>query len=393
MMEPMPARPLPTTATTPVWATIDLGALVDNLAALRSRLPEGTALLAAVKANAYGHGAVGVSRHLEQTGAAELLGVATVGEGAELRRAGIELPILKLSHCLPDELDEALAARLELTVVDEASIRQLAEAVARTPRPMDAPAVPVHLKLDSGMGRIGAPLADAARLARLVLELDGLELAGVFTHLPISDVADDEGYTDAQLGRFRAAVGEVTAAVGPVRYVHAANSGAILGHGDDVVGLTLARPGIAMYGHYPDPTTPRTVPLRPVMSLATRLTFRKWVEAGTTIGYGRTWTAERDTWVGTVPLGYGDGFSRLNSNRGHLLVGGRRVPVVGRVCMDQTMVDLGPDSTDEVGAEVVAIGRQGDAEITVDELAELMGTITYEVTCLVAERVQRVHVR
>ena len=365
-----------------VTATVDLGAISANLDAMRARLPEGTGMLAAVKANAYGHGAVEVSRHLERTGAVTGLAVATVGEGVELREAGIRLPILKLSHCLDDELPAAVEAGLSLTVVDEATIRAAAEAVDET-------TVGVHLKLDTGMGRIGAPVEDAVALARLVRELPGISLDGVFTHLPVSDVADDGGFTVDQLGRFRAAVDAIAADSGPVRWVHAANSGAILGH--DLEAFTLARPGIAMYGHYPDATTPRSVELRPAMRVATRLFFRKQVAAGTSVGYGRTWVAERDTWVGTVPIGYGDGFSRLNSNRGHLLVNGRRVPIVGRVCMDQCMVDLGPDSTDAVGDEVVVIGRQGDAEITADEMAEVMGTINYEVTCLLTPRVQRMY--
>lgn len=370
-------------AHAPVSATIDLSAIADNLHALRSRVDPGTALLAAVKANAYGHGAVEVSRHLERAGLAEMLGVATVPEALELREAGIGLPILKLSHCLPDELPAAMQARIALTVVDEDTIRA---ASATAPR---GASVPVHLKLDSGMGRIGAPLDRAEALARLVRELPGLHLDGVFTHLPTSDMDDDGGFTEHQLHDFRAVVARVQAE-GPVRWVHAANSGALLGH--DLTGFTLARPGIAMYGYYPDATTPRSVPLRQALRWQSRLFFRKQVTAGTSIGYGRTWTAPRDTWVGTVPVGYADGFSRLNSNRGSMIINGRRVPVVGRVCMDQTMIDLGPDSTDRVGDEVVLLGGQGREFISTDEMAALMGTITYEVTSLLAARVERHHV-
>lgn len=377
MMEVMSGIPAP------VSATIDLRALGANLDALRSRLVPGTAMLAAVKANAYGHGLAEVGRYLERSGKADMLGVATVGEGVQLREAGVRLPILKLSHCLPDELDAAIAAGLDLTVVDEDSIRAAAAAVDETQ-------VGVHLKLDSGMGRIGAPLDDALRLARLVADLPGISLDGVFTHLPISDVGDDGGYTEDELDRFRAAVARVEQACGPVRWVHAANSGAVLAHSS--TGFTLARPGIAMYGYYPDLTTPRSVELQQVIRAQTRLFFRKWVEAGTSIGYGRTWTAPRGTWIGTVPVGYGDGFSRLNSNRGSMLVNGRRVPVVGRVCMDQTMLDLGPDSSDAVGDEVVWLGGQGEEFISTEEVAALMGTITYEVTSLISDRVQRRYV-
>lgn len=373
------------TASAPVSATIDLRAIGDNLAALRTRVDEGTALLAAVKGNAYGHGAVEVSRYLERGHHAQMLGVATVGEALELRRAGISLPILKLSHCLPDELPAAIEADIAITVVDEDTIR--AASAAASADDQSSPRLSIHLKLDSGMGRIGAPIEEGVRLARLVRDLPGLDLDGIFTHLATSDLADDHGFTAHQLDDFRAVVAAVTADSGPVRWVHAANSGALLGH--DLSGFTLARPGIAMYGYYPDATTPHTVALRQAFALESRLFFRKWVSAGTSIGYGRTWTAPADTWVGTVPIGYADGFSRLNSNRGSMIINGRRVPIVGRVCMDQTMIDLGPDSTDLVGDAIVCLGGQGDEFISTDEMAELMGTITYEVTCLVAGRVAR----
>ncbi|MGA4670513.1 alanine racemase [Propionibacteriaceae bacterium Y1923] len=369
----------------PVTATIDLSAISENLTALRTRVDAGTALLAPVKANAYGHGAVEVSRYLERTGHAQLLGVATVPEAQELRDAGISLPILKLSHCLPDELAAALAAGIALTVVDEDTVRAASAAVVAA----GADPVAVHLKLDSGMGRIGAPLEEAEALAGLVAELPGLRLEGLFTHLPVSDLADDEGFTRQQLDAFAAVARRVRDRF-DVAWVHAANSGGMLGH--DLTGFTLARPGIAMYGYYPDATTPRSVSLRQALRWTSRLFFRKRVSAGTSIGYGRTWVAPVDTWVGTVPVGYADGFSRLNSNRGSMIINGRRVPVVGRVCMDQTMIDLGPDSVDRVGDEVVLLGGQVDQFIGTDELAELMGTITYEVTSLLAARVSRRYV-
>ena len=371
--------------TPPVRATIDLRAISDNLAAMRAHLG-GLPLLAAVKANAYGHGAVEVSRHLQESGAAEQLGVATVAEGIQLRQAGITLPILKLSHCLTDELDQAIGAGLALTAVDESTLRACSRAATALGRE-----VAVHLKLDSGMGRIGAPLDQGVALASLAQRLPGVDLVGVFTHLPVADAGDDQGYTAAELRAFGQVSDAIMAEVGPLPWVHAANSGAILGH--DLTGHTLARPGIAMYGYYPDQTTPRTVPLRQALQLSTRVSFIKDVAAGTSIGYGRTWTAEHPTRIATLPIGYADGFSRLNSNRGQVLVNGRRVPVVGRVCMDQTMIDLGTDGDDAVGDEVTVLGgdpaRGDEGFIGTDEVADLMGTISYEVTCLIAARVPR----
>ncbi len=249
--------------------------------------------------------------------------------------------------------------------------------------------VEVHIKVDTGMRRIGVEPEGAAALARLVDDLDHLALTGIYTHLPASDEPAQDAFTDAQLDTFERVVGEVTEAIGrSLRWVHAANSGGVLAHPRSW--KTMVRPGVMAYGHYPDPTTPRTVDLLPGMTLASRVSFVKRVNAGETVGYGRTWTAPRDTTIATVPIGYADGFSRLNSNRGHVLVRGRRYPVAGRVCMDQTMIDLGDDEV-AVGDEVVAIGSQGDECITATEVAQVMGTIPYEVTSLVTPRVTRLY--
>lgn len=363
-------------------AEIDLSAVEFNLTQVRSLIGE-RRVLAAVKANAYGHGAVTVARHIEQTGAADWLGVATVDEGAELREAGVGLPILKLSHCFDDELDAALAADLALTVVNEATMREADAAAARAGR-----CVSVHLKIDTGMRRIGAEPSEAVRLAQCVDSATSLRLEGVFTHLPISDHPRGAEFTRAQLGLFETLVAEIEAARGPVELVHAANSGAILSH--DLGRTTLARPGIMIYGHYPDRATPRTVELRKALRLVSRVSFVKRIDAGETVGYGRTYTASEPTHIATVPIGYADGYSRKLSNRGRVLIGGRSHPIAGTVCMDQIMVDLGPEPPGvSVGDGVTLIGRDGEEEITVDEIAELMGTIPYEVTCLLSPRVSR----
>ena len=223
-------------------------------------------------------------------------------------------------------------------------------------------------------------------LKRTIGDSPHLKLQGVFTHLPVSDAPAGDEFTRGELRRFADAVAGIEAAVGPVEFVHAANSGAILGH--DLGTTTMVRPGIMIYGYYPDAThTPRTVPLRPALSLVSRVSFVKDVPAGQTVGYGRTWRAERDTRIATVPVGYADGYSRLLSNRAQVLIGGRPRPIRGRICMDQLMVEV--DSQVGVGDEVVLIGTQGGRSITADDLAQLMGTISYEVTCLIAPRVLR----
>lgn len=363
---------------------VDLGAIAHNLRCVRSRVGE-RAILAAVKANAYGHGAVAVARHIEDHQLADGLGVALVSEAAELRAAGITLPLVKFTPTLTEELPDALAADLSLTVVDATSIREAAHAAEAAEKP-----VQVHLKLDTGMRRVGAPAAHAVELAQQIRDAPWLELTGLMTHLPVSDVPEGAEFTGQQLESFERAGDEVRAAVGEVPLVSAANSGAVLIH--PLGSTTMVRPGIMVYGCYPDPATPRTVDLVPAATWTSRVLFVKQVATGETVGYGRTWTAPRETWIATVGIGYGDGYSRLLSNRGSMLIDGVRHPIVGRVCMDQTMIDLGRGTPRvQVGDEVVLVGRSGDEEITVADLAELMGTITYEVTSLIAPRVRRTY--
>jgi len=367
----------------PTTARTLLGNIQSNLEAIRARVGD-RLILAAVKANAYGHGAVAVSRMLERAGAADWLGVATVEEGVELRTAGISLPILKLSPTrgLAD-VTRALDAGLTLTVVDAASVDEATQAADE----LAIRDVDVHLKVDTGMRRVGVEPSAAPDLARLIAGSGRLRLQGLFSHLPISDSPEGAGFTRGQTAIFGETVTAVEQAVGPVELKHLANSGAVLGHPD--TWFDLVRPGIMIYGSLPDPRAEPTVDLVPGLELTTAVSFVKPVAVGETVGYGRTWAAAQDTWIATLPVGYGDGYSRQLSNRGRVLIGGVPYPIVGRVCMDQTMVDLGPEPVAEVGDEAVLIGRRGEHEITVAEIAELMGTIPYEVTCLFTPRVTR----
>ena len=364
-------------------ARVHLGNIRDNLLAVRAAVGPGRKLLVAVKANGYGHGAVAVSRMAEATRAADWLGVATVPEGIQLREAGLSLPILKLGPTFPNEMRPAVGAGITLAVCSAEEAEAAADAARAAGRPAS-----VHLKVDTGMGRVGVVPVEAASLALRVSALPGVELEGVFTHLPVSDAADP-AFTREQVSLFRSLAADVEEAAGRKLLVHCANSGAILGH--EPSWLDMVRPGIMAYGFRPDPATPDTIPLKPGMSLLTRVSFVKQVAAGTSIGYGRTWAAPRDTFIATIPAGYADGFNRLFSNRGRVLIGGRSHPVVGRVCMDQSMVDLGEETDVKVGDEVVLMGRSGDAEIRCEEWAETLGTITYEVTCQVNPRVARIY--
>ncbi len=371
---------------------VDLAAIEHNLQQVRTLTP-GAQVMVAVKANAYGHGAVPVARHLASRRLVDAFAVATTPEGIELRAAGIELPILRLSPAFDDELEAVVAHDLSLTVHDEATVDALADVADRAGRRHG-----VHLAIDTGMRRIGCEPEDAGMLAERIAGRASLRFDGIFTHLPTSDTPAGADFTSAQLARFASVVGQIqdaraAAGLPPVPFAHAANSGAILGY--DLGPMTMVRPGIMAYGYYPDArATPRPVELRQALAWKSRVSHVKRVPAGQTVGYGRTWTAPVDSWIATVPVGYADGYSRLNSNRGRMLVGGRSHPVVGRICMDQTMLDLGPvtpagPAPAAVGDEVVILGGQGDQFIGTDELADLMGTISYEVTCLITARVQR----
>lgn len=366
----------------PTTFRVDLEAIHANLA-IASELAGGRAVLAAVKANAYGHGLVPVARSIQARGSAQWLGVAVTAEAEELRNAGVTLPVLKFTPTFPDELPAAVAADITLSVGTAAAVDRVATAAREAGRVVD-----VHLKVDTGMRRVGAEPGDAVGLAEQIAGAGSLRLGGVFTHLPISDVTDGAEYTRAQFGRFDGVVTDIERAVGPVDWVHAANSGAVLGH--DLGRTTMVRPGIMIYGAYPDAQTPPSRQLRDVGTWTSRVSFVKRISAGESVGYGLTWTAERDTWVATVAVGYGDGYSRLLSSRGRMLIDGRSYPIVGRVCMDQTMIDLGSaEPTVDVGDEVVLMGSSGGDRIGVEELADLMGTIPYEVTCLITARVPR----
>ncbi len=356
-----------------------------NIEGIRQAVGPQRKILIAVKANAYGHGALEVSRLAESIGV-DWLGVATVPEGLQLRQAGIRLPILKFSPAFPEEMEAAIRSGITLSVCERANVDALQQVCHTANFPAS-----VHLKVDTGMGRIGVAIDEAPDLAAYIEHnCTDLRLEGIFTHLPVSDTSDPT-YTRLQIERFKAVVEAVQASIGRrINLVHCANSGAVLGH--EPGWLDMVRPGIMVYGFYPDPGTPRTIPLKPGLSLITRVSFLKKVPAGTSIGYGRTWIAPQDTWIATLPVGYADGFNRLFSNRGRVLINGRSYPVVGRVCMDQSMLDLGSETDVRVGDEVVLIGKSGAEEITCDEWAQVLNTITYEVTCQISARVERIFV-
>jgi alanine racemase len=361
-------------------ARIDLGAVERNCARLRSELREGAELCAVVKADGYGHGADScVTAAL--AGGATRLAVATGAEAAQIGRRFPQIPLLTMGALAPEDLEDALAAGSEVAIW-RADFRELLSARGRAQgRP-----VRVHVKYDSGMGRLGNPDPAAVHaLARACAEDPQLDLAGVWTHFATADEPDSD-FFDQQLDRF-SAVADALKAEFPGITVHAANSAAVFR--DPRSHFDMARCGVAVYGLDPFQGDPGERGLEPAMSLHSYIADVKRFSAGDSAGYGQTWRAPTDTWVGVVPLGYGDGVRRALSNNAELLVRGRRHPLVGAVSMDNLTIDLGPDTDIEPGDEAVLIGSQGEETILAEEVARRIDTINYEVTCGISARVPR----
>jgi alanine racemase len=333
-----------------------------------------------VKADGYGHGADSCAE-AALAGGATRLAVATGAEAAQIGRRFPQIPLLTMGALTPDDLETALAAGSEVAIWRD-GFRQLASARGRAQgRPIRA-----HVKFDSGMGRLGTPDPDEAlALARACAEDPALELAGIWTHFATADEPESE-YFAQQLDRFEAVAAAVKAEF-PGVVAHAANSAAVFR--DRRSHFDMARCGIAVYGLDPFQRDPAERGLAPALSLRSYVADVKRFSAGESAGYGRTWRAPADTWVGVLPLGYGDGVRRGLSNNAEVLIRGRRLPLVGTVSMDNVTVDLGPDTDVEPGDEAVLIGTQGDEAILAEEVATRLGTINYEVTCGISARVPR----
>ena len=365
-------------------ARIDLGAVERNCARLAGGLTGGAELCAVVKAGGYGHGAVECAR-AARDGGATWLATATAAEAGELRAAGLDGRILVQGALTAEELLLALDADADVVAWREDFARALARAAAER-----GSAARVHVKLDTGMGRLGTPDAgEAHRVADLVAAEPSLELAGGMTHFATADELEDE-YFPAQLARFSAFAGELRARHAGV-IAHAANSAATLR--DPASHFDLVRCGVAVYGLDPFQEDPRARGLEPALALESYVAAVKRFEGGQSAGYGRTWRTERPTWVGVLPIGYGDGVRRGLSNNADVLVGGRRRPLVGTVSMDNVTVDLGPETDVDVGDRVVLIGGQGGERILCEEMAGRLATINYEVTCGLSPRVRRLSER
>lgn len=360
------------------WAEIQLDAIEENLKAIRKVLPPSTSIMAVVKANGYGHGALETAEVALETGA-ELLGVALLDEALYLRKNGIRAPILVLGHCPPEYAPIAAKHSISLTVYQKDWLLQAKKVLSKP--------VAIHIKVDTGMGRIGVQTEE--ELFELLTELnlsDSFIFEGIFTHFAKADSKDTE-YYQTQLERFLRTLEVVKE---KPRWIHASNSAASLLH--ETGQFNLARIGIAMYGLTPSPEIADILPvkLQGALSLHSTLIHVKKVPKGAKISYGCTYEAEEEEWIGTIPIGYADGWIRALQGQ-EVLVNGLRSPIVGRICMDQCMVKL-PGKM-PIGTKVTLIGKSGHEEITVDEIAKKLGTINYEVACMISSRIPRIYKR
>ncbi len=363
-------------------AQIDLSALAHNVALTRQCLPAHCQILAVVKADAYGHGAVMVSHTLTEVGITRL-GVATVEEGVTLREAGIRAPIVVMGALFPGQLPDLIAYGLTPVVYDPATVGELARAARSQPEPY-----PVHIKVDTGMGRLGLTPETVLTVIQSPPFKGPLRLEGLMTHLADAD-SDDEAYTTEQLTRFRSVLRQLETAGISFPLVHAANSAAILCY--PAAHFSMVRPGIMLYGYHTARRCGTAPLLKPVLSLHTRLVQIRNVASGQSVSYNRSYIASRPSRIAVLPIGYADGYSRSLSNKSAALIRGRRANLVGRVCMDMAMVDVTEIPDARPGDEATLIGQQGAEHISATDLATWSGTIPYEVLCAIGPRVTRVY--
>jgi len=358
----------------PTWTEVNLDAVAQNVKSIKNLIGEKKELMAVLKGNAYGHDVLEISSVVLNNGASRLA-VARLEEGIFLRKADITVPILILGLTLKQQAELLVSYNITPAVCDYEMIEKLSESAIKENK-----VVKIHLKVDTGMGRIGILPHDILRFIKRVRTLRNVEIEGIFTHFSVAD-EKDKTYTKKQFQKFMEVLTVLEKEGIRIPVKHVGNSATLL----DLprMWLDLVRPGISIYGLYPSTETQKTVKLIPAQSFKTQIVFLKELPAGECVGYGRTYTTiQRRTVVASLPVGYADGYNRLLSNQGEVLVRGRRFPVIGRICMDQTMIDVTNLPHVEIGDEVVLWGRQGQEEITVEEIADKIGTINYEVAHL-----------
>lgn len=369
-----------------LWAEVDLKAIAHNIIELRRITNRNSRLMAVVKANGYGHGSVEVARCALDNGA-ELLGVARIDEAVKLRNEEINAPILIFGYTPPPFYEEIIKLDLTQTVYSLRTAESLSSFAVSNKR-----RIKVHIKIDTGMGRLGIlpDSGSALRVVESIVGLPGLEPEGIFTHFSMADSLD-KAFSIRQFEIFMEFINSLRGEGIEFGVKHAANSAGIIDMPE--THLDMVRAGIAMYGLYPSGETMNyKTSLMPAMTVKSMIIHLKDVPAGFKVSYGATYETKKPTTIATVPVGYADGYSRLLSSRGQMLIRGQRAPIAGRVCMDLTMLDVGNIAGVKQGDEVVILGKQKDAEINADEIASLIGTINYEVVSSLTERVKRVYI-
>ncbi|MBN1903006.1 alanine racemase [Candidatus Sumerlaeota bacterium] len=366
----------------PTVALVSLSAVRDNIKAIREKIGQDCRVMAVVKADAYGHGMIPVAKSALEAGAA-WLGIATVDEAVSLRESGFRAPVLLLGPSFPEDAETLVSHDISVAL----GAFDVARALGKAGLKLHKKAL-VHLKVDTGMGRFGFWWKDLASRLSDLKKIRGIHLQGCFTHFAVSDIADFS-YTRWQISNFRQFLAAAQKEKVSFDIVHAANSGAILQHPDSW--FDLVRAGVMIYGMLPDKETTPSISIKPVMTLKTKLVQIHERPKGRFLSYGCAFQTRRKSRIGILPIGYGDGFSRRLSNRGEVIIRGCRAPIVGRVCMDQVLVDVTDIPAASIGDDVLLWGQNGNDTLKVEEVASWMDTITYEVTCALGKRVPRIY--
>lgn len=379
-MKKKPANPS-RSALRPTRAEIDLSAIAYNLRGVRKRVGSETKIMAVVKANAYGHGIELVAPFVESAGLVDYFGVAFAEEGVTLRKAGLRIPIHVFTPPFESQVSLFTEFGLEPTV---SSIREIAFLDRSATKAKKS--ISLHLKIDTGMNRIGVKPADLEPLVHALSKSKRLAVQGVFTHFATADEANKQ-FLMHQIDEFQRQVERLKQLGVEPGLVHCANSASILDVPESL--FSMVRPGVMMYGYYPSRTTSESIPLKVAMTLKSRVSLVKWIGPGESVSYGRRFVATKRTQIATIPIGYADGYTRLLSGKAGVLIRGKKYPIAGTICMDQLMADVGADEV-VPGDEVVLIGSQGAGQISAWDLASSLGTIPYEICCAISSRVPRV---
>ena len=366
----------------PTFAEIDLNAFSHNLKQVRLKVGKDRKIISIIKADAYGHGAVEIAKRSSVSGA-DMLGVSTVGEGIELREAEIESPILLLGGCSKGDAEYIVSYNLKSIIYSFDAVLNLSKEAERQGKIAD-----VHIKVDTGMGRIGIQSDEVMGLVKKVSSLKNIKIEGILTHFATAYEVDKE-FTERQIKIFKGVIEELKKSGFLFSFMHASNSAAIVNYPDSY--FNTVRPGIILYGSIPFDFPVEDFLIKPVMSWKTSIVHLHNTPEKTGISYGRRFVTKRDSIIATIPVGYADGYSRSLSNKVQVLVGGRRVNQIGTICMDMCMIDVTDLPDVKVGDDVVLLGRQGGEEIRVEELASIAGTIPYEIFCSIGRRVRRVY--